>query len=31
MGVDWGYGFDEVKNTPSYSGSHFSFVIGQEF
>ncbi len=31
MGVDWGYGFDEVKQTPSYSGSHFSFVIGQEF
>jgi len=31
MGVDWGYGFDEVKNTPSYSGSHFSFIIGQEF
>lgn len=31
MGVDWGYGFDEVKETPSYSGSHFSFVIGQEF
>lgn len=31
MGVDWGYGFDTVKDTPSYSGSHFSFVIGQEF
>lgn len=31
MGVDWGYGFDTVKNTPSYSGSHFSFVLGQEF
>lgn len=31
MGVDWGYGFDEVKNTPSNSGSHFSFIIGQEF
>ncbi|MBQ5779542.1 MAG: outer membrane protein assembly factor BamA [Paludibacteraceae bacterium] len=31
MGVDWGYGFDIVKNTPSYSGSHFSFIIGQEF
>lgn len=31
MGVDWGYGFDTVKNTPSYSGSHFNFIIGQEF
>lgn len=31
MGVDWGYGFDTVKDTPSYSGSQFSFVIGQEF
>lgn len=31
MGVDWGYGFDLVKNTASNSGSHFSFIIGQEF
>jgi len=31
IGVDWGYGFDTVKSTPSYSGGHFSFVIGQEF
>jgi outer membrane protein insertion porin family len=31
IGVDWGYGFDTVKNTPSYSGGHFAFTIGQEF
>lgn len=31
MGVDWGYGFDTVKDTPSYSGSNFSFILGQEF
>ena len=27
LGVDWGYGFDDSKN----SGSQFHFVIGQQF
>ncbi|MBS7246363.1 MAG: outer membrane protein assembly factor BamA [Bacteroidales bacterium] len=27
LGVDWGYGFDDTKN----GGSHFHFVIGQQF
>ncbi len=35
MGVDWGYGFDDVYvggvKYSSYSGSHFTFVLGQEF
>ena len=32
MGIDWGYGFDEVPGRgPDYSGSQFHFVIGQQF
>ncbi len=31
MGIDWGYGFDEVPNYPSANGSQFHFVIGQQF
>ncbi len=31
MGIDWGYGFDEVFGSKSYSGSQFHFIIGQEF
>ncbi len=31
MGIDWGYGFDEVDNYPSANGSQFHFVIGQQF
>ena len=27
LGVDWGYGFDDTNN----GGSHFHFVIGQQF
>ncbi len=30
MGIDWGYGFDEVVN-PNANGSQFHFVIGQQF
>jgi outer membrane protein insertion porin family len=29
MGIDWGYGFDKVFGTKG--GSHFHFVLGQEF
>jgi outer membrane protein insertion porin family len=29
MGIDWGYGFDKVWGTKG--GSHFHFVLGQEF
>ncbi|MFO8000007.1 MAG: outer membrane protein assembly factor BamA, partial [Marinilabilia sp.] len=31
MGIDWGYGFDEVPGSPGASGSNFHFVIGQNF
>jgi outer membrane protein insertion porin family len=34
LGVDWGYGFDQVPNPlifPKASGSQFHFVIGQQF
>lgn len=31
MGIDWGYGFDEVLNSPGSNGSQFHFVIGQQF
>ena len=33
LGLDWGYGFDKVRNGNVYekSGSQFTFVIGQEF
>jgi outer membrane protein insertion porin family len=31
MGVDWGYGFDKINGSSSYSGSQFAFTIGQEF
>ena len=27
LGVDWGYGFDDTRN----GGSHFHFVLGQQF
>ena len=29
MGIDWAYGFDEVYGTKG--GSHFHFILGQEF
>ncbi len=31
MGIDWGYGFDEVPGSPDANGSQFHFVIGQQF
>ena len=31
MGIDWGYGFDEVPGLPDANGSQFHFVIGQQF
>ncbi len=30
MGVDWGYGFDELPNNPGKNGSQFHFVLGQQ-
>jgi outer membrane protein insertion porin family len=34
LGIDWGYGFDQVPNPVAYpnaNGSQFHFVIGQQF
>jgi len=31
LGIDWGYGFDEVPGNPDANGSQFHFVIGQQF
>ncbi len=31
LGIDWGYGFDDIPGNPEASGSHFHFVIGQQF
>lgn len=31
MGIDWAYGFDKVFGSSSAGGSHFHFVLGQEF
>ncbi len=31
LGVDWGYGFDAIGNSSTPSGSHFHFVLGQQF
>ncbi len=31
MGIDWGYGFDDINGDTSVSGSQFHFVIGQQF
>ncbi len=31
MGIDWGYGFDDIVGQPDASGSQFHFVIGQQF
>ena len=30
MGIDWGWGFDEINGSRQYSGSQFHFVLGQE-
>lgn len=31
MGIDWAYGFDKVFGSSQYGGSHFHFILGQEF
>jgi outer membrane protein insertion porin family len=31
MGIDWGYGFDDIPWAPGDNGSQFHFVIGQQF
>ncbi|MFP4524801.1 MAG: outer membrane protein assembly factor BamA [Bacteroidales bacterium] len=31
LGIDWGYGFDEVSGRPDANGGQFHFVIGQQF
>ncbi|HHU59003.1 MAG TPA: outer membrane protein assembly factor BamA [Bacteroidales bacterium] len=31
MGIDWGYGFDEVPGYSGAAGSNFHFVMGQNF
>ena len=31
IGVDWGYGFDKIKDNPSASGSNFAFTFGMQF
>jgi len=31
MGIDWGYGFDEIPGQRDANGSQFHFVIGQQF
>ena len=31
MGVDWGYGCDEITGSPTSSGSQFHFSINQQF
>ncbi|MDA3953087.1 MAG: outer membrane protein assembly factor BamA [Bacteroidales bacterium] len=31
LGIDYGYGFDEIPFSPDANGSQFHFVIGQQF
>lgn len=31
LGVDWGYGFDDITGNTGANGSQFHFVIGQQF
>lgn len=31
LGIDWGYGFDDVRGYSKAGGSQFHFVIGQSF
>ena len=31
MGVDWGYGFDDVLGNPDANGGQFHFSINQQF
>ena len=30
LGIDWGWGFDEINGSNQYGGSQFHFVLGQE-
>lgn len=30
MGVDWGYGFDDIPHNPGKNGSQFHFVLGPQ-
>ena len=31
MGIDYGWGFDEILNNPDANGGQFHFSIGQQF
>ncbi len=31
LGLDWGYGFDEIPNDPNANEGQFHFTIGQQF
>ncbi len=31
MGIDWGYGFDDIPGKPGLNGARFHFVLGQQF
>jgi outer membrane protein insertion porin family len=31
MGIDWGYGFDEIPGQPDANKGQFHFVMGQQF
>ena len=31
LGIDWGYGFDEIPNRPGANKGQFAFSIGQQF
>ncbi len=31
LGIDWGYGFDDVPGRPGAAGAQFHFILGQEF
>ncbi len=31
LGIDWGYGFDEIPAQPDANGGQFHFIIGQQF
>lgn len=31
LGLDWGYGFDDIEGSKASSGANFHFTIGQQF
>jgi outer membrane protein insertion porin family len=31
LGIDWGYGFDEIPGRPGVNKGNFHFVMGQQF